>query len=61
MLTGFLLIAFGVLVAVFPQIVVAIVSTILILAGLSICAMSWQFRRLRRTSDSTFVNWIIRF
>ena len=61
MMTGLLLIVFGLLVAVFPQILVAMVSAILVLTGLSICLMSWQWRRVRRVSESPFVNWIVRW
>ena len=61
MLTGLTLILFGILVALLPQILVAIVSSMLILTGLGICAMSWNRRRLRRTSHSSIVNWMFRF
>lgn len=58
---GILLILFGILVAVFPQVLVAIVSIFLITTGLMICLASWQWRRLRRKSNVPFFNWIIRF
>ena len=29
--------------------------------GGGVMAASWQFRRLRKHSDSRFINWIIRF
>ena len=61
MLTGLILILFGILVALVPQILVAIVSSVLILIGLVICAMSWNGRRLRRESHSSIVNWMFRF
>ena len=61
MSAGLLLIAFGILVALFPQILVAIVSTILILMGLGLCLASWQWRRLRPRSHIPFVNWMIRW
>ena len=61
MLTGLILILFGILVALVPQILVAIISTLLILVGLVICAMSWNWRRLRRKSQSSIVNWMFRF
>ncbi|MBI3323798.1 MAG: hypothetical protein HYZ92_00775 [Candidatus Omnitrophica bacterium] len=61
MVLGLLLIAFGVLVAVLPQILVALVSILFIMAGLVICLTSWHFRRLRRHSDVPFFNWMIRF
>ena len=39
---GLLLLVFGVLVAVFPQILVALISTFFIVAGLLVCLTSWQ-------------------
>ena len=61
MLTGLIFILFGILVALVPKILVAIVSSVLILIGLVICAMSWNGRRLRRKSHSSIVNWMFRF
>ena len=58
---GVLLILIGVLIAVKPQIVVVMISVAFILAGLMICALSWQWRRMRRSSNLPFVNWMIRF
>ena len=61
MVTGLLLMVFGVVVALYPQILVATISTLLILTGLVFCMISWQWRRLRRRSEVPFVNWFIRF
>jgi hypothetical protein len=40
---------------------VVLLSAFLILFGLGIMAASWQFRRIRRRSDSAFINWIVRY
>ena len=61
MLTGLLLIGFGVLIAVFPQIVVAMVSGFFMMLGLGLCITSWRLRHLRRQGGSPFMNWLIRF
>ena len=61
MVMGLLLIAFGVMVAAMPQILVAIISTFFIVTGLGMCVASWQCRRLRRSSDLPLVNWVVRF
>jgi uncharacterized protein YjeT (DUF2065 family) len=60
MVVGLLLIVFGLLVALFPQILVAMISSLLILMGLGLCVTSFQWRRLRRASrDSS--HWMLRF
>ena len=61
MVTGCVLIAFGVLVALKPQVLVVLVSVCFMSAGMVVCLMSWQWRRARRRSPNTFVNWMVRF
>ncbi len=61
MFTGLFFIVLGVLILFHPQILVAIIAGLLILFGVGMMAASWQFRRLRRNSQSPFMNWIIRF
>ena len=61
MTTGIFFIVMGVLVAMFPQILIAIVSGLLILIGLIIMSISWRWRRLRRASESPVVNWMMRW
>ena len=61
MLTGLALIGLGMLIALFPQIVVAMVSGFFMMLGLGVCIASWRLRRLRRQSGSPLVNWITRF
>ena len=61
MVTGLFFVVTGVLILRYPQILVVMFSMLLILFGLGIMATSWQFRRLRRRSESRFINWIVRF
>ena len=60
MITGLCFVMLGVLIWWYPQILVAMISGVLILFGLGMMAASWQFRRLRKHSESRFINWIIR-
>lgn len=52
---------FGILMWWHPELLVYLVSGVFILFGLSMMAASWQFRRMRRRSESRFINWIIRW
>ena len=61
MITGFSLVLFGILVLIYPQLLAILFASFLILFGLGMMATSWQFRRLRKRSESRFINWIIRF
>ena len=61
MITGLLFVVMGLLILFYPKILVILLSSLLILFGLGMMAASWQFRRLRRRSESRFMNWIIRF
>lgn len=61
MLTGLVFVAVGVLVLLYPHILVIMVSGLFILFGLGMIAAAWQFRRLKRQSGSQFINWIVRY
>ena len=61
MATGLIFVLLGFLILLYPQILVAMISGVLVLFGFGIMATSWQFRRLRRQSNSQFINWITRF
>ena len=61
MFTGLFFVVLGVLILLYPQILIAMVAVLFILFGLGMMAAAWQFRRLRRQSSSRFVNWIVRF
>ena len=45
----------------FPQLLVALVAAAFIMGGVALCALSWNLRRLRRRSQTPFVNWFIRW
>ncbi len=61
MFTGLIIVFIGFIVLLYPQILVFMFSMFLILIGLGIMTASWQFRRFRKQSQSSFVNWIIRY
>lgn len=61
MLTGLFIVLLGVLILLYPHILVVMIASVFILFGLGMMAASWQFRRLRRRSNSPFMNWIIRW
>lgn len=61
MVTGLFFIVIGILILLNPAVLVAMVALLFIMIGLGIMTMSWQFRRMRRRSESQFVNWIARF
>jgi len=61
MITGLFFVILGFLIYWYPQILVAMISGFLVLFGLGMMAASWQFRRMRRHSESRFINWIIRY
>lgn len=48
MMAGMALVLAGILIAVYPQILVALVSTIVILCGLTLIGASWQARQAMR-------------
>ena len=61
MMTGLFFVLLGALILIYPQILIAMLAALFILFGLGIMATSWQFRRVRRRSESRFINWIIRY
>ena len=61
MITGLAFVLFGILVLLYPQLLAILFASFLMLFGLGMMATSWQFRRLRKRSESRFINWIIRF
>ncbi len=61
MFTGLIIVFVGFLILLYPQILVFMFSMFLIFFGLGIMTASWQFRRFRKQSESSFVNWIIRY
>jgi hypothetical protein len=57
MITGLVIVLSGLLILLYPGILIVLTSSILILFGLGMMATSWQFRRLRKQSESRFINW----
>ena len=61
MMTGLFFVVAGVIILVYPQILILMISGFLILFGLGIMITAWQFRRWHRQSQSQFINFIARF
>ena len=61
MFTGLCFVMFGLLIMFYPEILVILLSSLLILIGIVIMMVSWQFRRFHKHSQSYFVNWITRY
>ena len=61
MITGLFFVLMGMLIFFYPRILEVFIATLLVLFGLGMMAASWQFRRMRKQSDSKFINWIVRF
>ena len=61
MFTGLFLVFAGFFILLYPQILVLMIAGFLIMLGGGIMVASWQFRRLKRRSNSQFVNWIARY
>lgn len=61
MIAGIFFILSGILIALYPQILVIVISGFFIMLGLGILLASLQFRRLNRHANSRFMDWIIRF
>jgi hypothetical protein len=61
MVTGFVFVLLGLLILYYPQILIAMVAGLFIMFGVGMMLASWQFRRMRKSSASRFVNWIIRY
>ena len=61
MLTGLFFVILGLVVYVYPRILVIMLSACLMLFGLGMMVASYQFRRMQKRSGSRFINWIIRW
>lgn len=61
MITGVLFIIMGLLILIYPQILIAMISGILILIGVIIMSISMRFRRMRQHAQSGFMDWITRY
>lgn len=61
MITGLFIIVLGVLIVLYPQLLSFFVGGVFVLFGLGMVATAYQFRRIRKQSQSPFINWIIRW
>ena len=61
MFAGALLISFGILIALYPRILIALISTGLILSGATLCVLSWRWRHMKRQTHGAVSQWFLRF
>jgi len=61
MVAGLFLVFFGILILLRPEILVAMIASVLIIAGLSIIMIAWRFKRIRRNVESRGLNWIFKY
>jgi len=61
MMTGLFFVVAGVIILLYPHILILMISGFFILFGLGTMITAWQFRRWHRQSQSQFVNFITRF
>ena len=61
MTIGLLLIIFGVLVILHPEILAFMFGGFLIMIGLGMLAAAWQFRRMKKAVKSNLMSWFFRF
>ena len=61
MIVGLILICFGVIVILHPEILAFMFGGFLIMIGLGILAAAWRFRRMGGSSTSVATKWFLRF
>ena len=61
MITGIVFIIMGILIAAYPQLLSMIVAGFIILIGITLTAMSYQFKKAKKEADNPFVDFFMRF
>lgn len=61
MITGIILILCGLLIAIFPALLSLIVAFFLIMQGIVILLLAYDYRRRARRSDVALIDYIFRF
>ncbi len=61
MVTGLVIVLVGVLMFVHPELLSYLIASLFVLFGLGMMAAAWQFRHAKRSSQSRFINWIVRY
>lgn len=61
MIFGAFLIAAGILIAVYPQLLAFTVASVLIFAGILFISLGYSYRKLARQSDDPVTRFFIRF
>ena len=60
MFIGLFLIILGILIALYPQLLIGMISGLLIMTGLAVFMVSLKFRRVRNQVSGGFMNWMFR-
>ena len=61
MFIGMLLIAAGILIAVYPPLLAIIVASVLIIIGVILITLSYRFKKMRRNTPDPYTNFFMRF
>lgn len=61
MILALMLIIAGILIAIYPPLLSAIVATILIMTGIVLLIIRYQIRKLSREWDNPFIEFFLRF
>lgn len=61
MFAGFMLIVFGIMIAVFPELLSIIVASVLILFGTALIFVGYRYKKIHRKPDSSFADFFFRF
>ena len=61
MIFGIVLIAAGILIAVYPPLLSLIVASLMIIGGLVLVTLSYSYKKLARQSDDPVMKFFVRF
>ncbi len=61
MVVGIIFILTGILIAAFPKLLAIIVAAFLIMIGITLASVSYQFKRSKKETNNPFVDFFIRF
>ena len=61
MLLGFMLLAAGILIALYPPLLSLVVAVILIFIGISLILISYHYKKMSKHIDNPFIDFFFRF
>jgi len=61
MAIGIIFIAMGILIAAFPDLLRIIVAAFLIMVGIGLTSMSYQFKKMKKEADNPFVDFFMKY